>query len=88
MPDPFKNNASNVQSDQYEKSPAKVPGDRDEAKNLPDDIVQNVSGGPDADLHHPAAANAQVDTEAGGDGSSGRIEPLQGKKHLSFRNGR
>ncbi len=87
MPDPFKGNASNVQSERYEHSPGKVPGDRDEAKDLPDDIVQNVTGGPDADLHHPAMANALADTEAGGDSSSGRIEPLQGKKHPSYRNG-
>jgi hypothetical protein len=64
-----------------------VPGDRDEAKDLPDDIAQNVTGGPDADLHHPAMANALADTEAGGDDSSGRIEPLQGKKHPTYRNG-
>jgi hypothetical protein len=87
MPDPFKGNASNVQSDRFKKSPGKVPGDRDEAKALPDDVVHNTTGGPDADLHHPAAANAQVDTEAGGDSSSGRIEPLQGKKHPTYRNG-
>ena len=78
MPDPDPQNASRVQSDRYEKSPGKVPFDRDEAKNLPDDIPANVTGGPDADVHHPAAANSVADSEAGSDGSSeGRIQPLQ-----------
>jgi hypothetical protein len=68
---------SRVQGDEYEKSPGKVPHDRDEAKALPDDVPVNTTGGPDADLHHPAMANAAVDTEAGSDtGSEGRIEPL------------
>jgi hypothetical protein len=81
--DHVKANASRVQSEQFEKSPAKVPGDRDEAKSLPDDIVENVTGGPDADLHHPAAANSVADSEAGEGGSEGRIQPLQGKRPTS-----
>lgn len=87
MPDTFKTNASRVQSERFEKSPAKVPGDRDEAKDLPDDIPANVTGGPDADVHHPAAADSVVDSEAGGGASSGRTEPLQGKRPPSRRNG-
>lgn len=60
---------------------AKVPGDRDEAKALPDDVAVNERGGPDADVHHPAAASTTADEEAGADtsSSSGRIEPLQSK---------
>lgn len=81
MVDNTKPSASTVQSDRYEKSPAKVPGDRDEAKALPDDVVANVTGGPEADLHHPAAADSVADSEAGSDTSSpGRIEPLQRKR--------
>jgi hypothetical protein len=73
-------NASNVQSDRFEKSPAKVPGDRDEAKRLPDDVPVNQTGGPDADAHHPAAASRDADEEAGLSGASeGRIEPLTRK---------
>jgi hypothetical protein len=53
-----------------------VPGDRDEAKRLPDDVPVNVTGGPDADVHQPAAAGSVADTEAGLGGSEGRIEPL------------
>ncbi len=75
--DDTKGTGSRVQSERFEKSPGKVPFDRDEAKALPDDVPVNTTGGPDADLHHPAMANAGVDTEAGGDGASeGRIEPL------------
>ena len=78
MADEAKPSASTVQSDRYEKSPAKAPGDRDEAKRLPDDVPVNVTGGPDADLHHPAAANTAADAEAGqNSGPEGRIEPLR-----------
>ena len=81
MTDDTKTSASPLQSDRYEKAPAKVPGDRDEAKALPDDVVVNVTGGPEADLHHPAMADSVTDSEAGSDGSSsGRIEPLQGRR--------
>ncbi len=60
---------------------AKVSGDRDEAKALPDDVAVNTRGGPDADMHHPAAATVTADEEAGADpsSSSGRIEPLRPK---------
>lgn len=75
--DDTKGTASRVQGERYEKSPGKVAYDRDEAKALPDDVPVNTTGGPDADLHHPAMANAAVDTEAGSDNASeGRIEPL------------
>src|SRR3712207_4230789 len=78
MTDATKPSASKVQGERYEKSPGKVPFDRDEAKALPDDVPVNATGGPDADLHHPAAANAAVDTEAGADSASeGRIQPLR-----------
>ena len=88
MADQTKSSASTVQSDCYEKSPGKVPGDRDEAKQLPDDVPVNVTGGPDADLHHPAAASSVADSEAGGDGEpQGRIEPLHRKDPPSRRNG-
>ena len=88
MADEAKPNASNVQSSRYEKSPAKVPGDRDEAKRLPDDVPVNVTGGPDADLHHPAAASSVADEEAGGgSGPEGRIEPLRRKEPPTRRNG-
>lgn len=64
----------------YPDSPAKVPGDRDEAKSLPDDIAVNERGGPDADVHYPAAATSVTDEEAGADtASEGRIEPLRPK---------
>ena len=77
MEDKTKPSASTVQSDRHEKSPAKVPGDRDEAKRLPDDVPVNVTGGPEADLHHPAAADSAADSEAGANGEpAGRIEPL------------
>ena len=76
--DATKPRASNVQSERYEKSPAKIPYDRDEAKELPDDVPVNATGGPDADMHHPAAANSATDSETGTSGSSeGRIEPLR-----------
>jgi hypothetical protein len=55
---------------------AKVPGDRDEAKALPDDVTGHVHRGPDADVHQPAAAASNTDEEAGADTSEGRIEPL------------
>ena len=88
MADQTKSSASTVQSDRYEKSPGKVSGDRDEAKQLPDDVPVNVTGGPDADLHHPAAASSVADSEAGGDGEpQGRIEPLPRKDPPSRRNG-
>jgi hypothetical protein len=88
MADQTKSSASTVQSDRYEKSPAKVPGHRDEAKQLPDDVAVNVTGGPDADLHHPAAASSVADSEAGADGEpEGRIEPLQRKDPPTRRNG-
>ncbi len=77
MADETRQNGSNVQIDRFEKSPAKVPGDRDEAKHLPDDIPVNVTGGPEADLHHPAAADSVADSEAGSNASMGRIEPLR-----------
>ena len=80
MADPTKPSASSIQSGRYEKSPAKVPGDRDEAKALPDDVVVNVTGGPEADLHHPAAADSVADSEAGESGSSGWIAPLRPKR--------
>jgi hypothetical protein len=76
MADETKPSASRVQSERYEKSPGKVPGDRDEAKRLPDDVPANVTGGPEADVHHPAAADSVADSEAGSTASSGRIEPL------------
>ena len=64
----------------YPDSPAKVPGDRDEAKALPDDIAVNERGGPDADVHYPAMASTVTDEEAGSDlESSGRIQPLKSK---------
>ena len=80
MTDETKPDASTVQSDRYEKSPGKVPFDRDEAKRLPDDVPVNVTGGPDADVHHPAAASSVADSEAGATGSQGGIEPLRGKR--------
>jgi hypothetical protein len=76
MADETKPSASKIQSERYEESPAKVAGDRDEAKELPDDIAVNVSTAPDADLHHPAAADSIADAEAGVSDSGGRIEPL------------
>ena len=64
----------------FPDSPAKVPGDRDEAKALPDDIAVNERGGPDADVHYPAMASTVTDEEAGSDlESSGRIQPLKSK---------
>lgn len=66
----------------FPDSPAKVPGDRDEAKALPDDVAVNERGGPDADVHHPAMASSVADEEAGADAdnaSEGRIQPLQQK---------
>lgn len=81
MRDTTKKNAGTVQSDRFESSPAKVRGDRDEAKELPDDVPVNATGGPDADLHHPAAATSVADSEAGAtDGSAGRIEPLVSRR--------
>jgi fused signal recognition particle receptor len=57
--------------------PNLVPGDRDEAKALPEDISVNASGAPDADAHYPSAAPAFADAEAGLAGApEGRIEPL------------
>jgi hypothetical protein len=85
MSDETRRSASTVQRDRYEKSPAKVPGDRDEAKRLPDDIPANVTGSPDADLHHPAAADSVTDSEAGADGAQGRIEPLLPKARSGAR---
>ena len=85
MADNTKPSASTVQSDRYEQSPAKAPGDRDEAKALADDVVVNVTGGPEADLHHPAAADSVADSEAGANLSSGRLEPLQGKRPSARR---
>ena len=67
------------QRSRFPNSPAKVPGDRDEAKALPDDIAVNTRGGPDADAHAPAMASSVADEEAGGGESGGRIEPLQSK---------
>jgi hypothetical protein len=62
----------------FPESPAKLAGDRDEAKALPEDITVRRAGSPDADLHHPAAAPADTDGEAGLDRSGeGRIEPLK-----------
>jgi hypothetical protein len=88
MADETKPNASTVQSNRSERSPAKVPDDRDEAKQLPDDVPVNVTRGPDADLHHPAAASSVADTEAGaGAESNGRIEPLKRKDPATRRNG-
>ena len=64
--------------DDRKVSPAKVPGDRDEAKDPTDDIAVSERGGPDADTHHPAAATTVADEEAGTAGSpEGRIEPLE-----------
>ena len=80
MAHPTKPSASTIQTDRYEKSPAKVPGDRDEAKALPHDVVVNATGGPEADLHHPAAADSVADSEAGESGSGGRIAPLRAKR--------
>lgn len=58
--------------------PAKVKGDRDEAKALPDDVAVNERGGPNADTHYPAAATSVADEEAGsGSSAEGRIEPLR-----------
>jgi fused signal recognition particle receptor len=54
----------------------RIPVDRDTAKALPEDIAVNVTGGPDADLHQPAAADSVTDSEAGALRSEGRIEPL------------
>lgn len=88
MAEETKRSASTVQSDRYEKSPGKVPADRDEAKQLPDDVPVNTTGGPDADLHHPAAASSVADSEAGGNGDEqGRIEPLRRKDPPTRRNG-
>lgn len=87
MKDTTRQTGSTVQSNRFEESPAKVPGDRDEAKRLPDDMPENVSGGPDADLHHPAAANTVADSEAGSDGSSGGITPLKRRDWPTRRNG-
>ncbi len=68
-------------ADRYEKRPAKVPGDRDEAKALREDTDVNVTGGPEADLHHPAAADSAADAEAGRNREpAGRIEPLQAER--------
>lgn len=61
----------------FSKSPAKVAGDRDEAKALPDDVSFSSDGGPDADAHVPAAAPRNTDEEAGLAGSSGGITPLK-----------
>ena len=88
MTDETKPSASRVQTERYEKRPGKVPFDRDEAKDLPDDVPVNVTGGPDADVHHPAAADSVVDSEAGSDDAgAGRIEPLKRKDPPSRRNG-
>lgn len=77
MADDKKHAAPGSDGGRYPDSPAKVPGDRDEAKALPDDIAVNERGGPNADTHYPAAATPTADEEAGASGSEGRIEPLQ-----------
>lgn len=70
--------AGRSEPERFPESPAKVAGDRDEAKALPDDIAVRRPGSPDADLHHPAAAPADTDGEAGVDRSGqGRTEPLK-----------
>ena len=67
-----------AETDERQEKPAKVSGDRDEAKALPDVISARRPGSPDAEIHHPAAASADVDSEAGSDDAPvGRIEPLQ-----------
>ena len=69
---------SKADDGERQEQSAKVPGDRDEAKSLPDDVAARAPGSPDADLHHPAAASADTDGEAGSaEAPMGRIEPLK-----------
>jgi hypothetical protein len=65
--------------ERYPHSPAKVPNDLDEAKRLQTDVPEARTGAADADAHHPAAASAFADDEAGTPASGGRIEPLRRK---------
>jgi hypothetical protein len=65
--------------ERYPDSPAKVPNDLDEAKQLQTDVPEARSGAADADAHHPAAASAFADAEAGATESGGRTEPLRRK---------
>lgn len=58
--------------------PARVPGDVDEARDIPVDIVTRRGQEPDASSQSPAAAPSITDEEAGMDDrpEEGGIEPL------------
>jgi hypothetical protein len=63
---------------EHPDSPARVPGDVDEARAIPTDIVQRRPGEPDAMAQMPAAAPSMADEEAGLDERppQGGITPL------------
>ena len=62
----------------YPDRSGNLAGDRDEAKALPEDVTARRPDSPDADIHHPAAATATADEEAGAGGElQGGIRPLK-----------
>jgi hypothetical protein len=67
---------------EHPDSPARVPGDVDEARAVPTDIVQRKPGEPDAMAQMPAAAPSMTDEEAGLDDRppEGGITPLSTRR--------
>jgi hypothetical protein len=67
---------------EHADSSARVPGDVDEARAVPTDIVQRKPGEPDAMAQMPAAAPSMTDEEAGLDDRppEGGITPLSTRR--------
>ena len=67
---------------EHPDSPARVPGDVDEGRAIPTDIVQRKPGEPDAMAQMPAAAPSMTDEEAGLDDRppEGGITPLSRRR--------